>query len=317
MDRRDFLAALVGLGATTRVVGFSPEAHVVTHGAEPMVPAPLAHPAWPTKLWISAFHSHTEQYLPPGLIGRVTGNAITLTGSSTDPAQITRELDRTRRDHPASPIICVPTWEADQPQYVGRIVAWWTAGADEPGLASAVSAAHAHTPKAVWAYLDRRGWPSSRPYWVTEQVLPSIQCYRNPGESLADFDRAVRRDLDAVESYDRPCVLTLAFYDRLGGYSEMKEQQYAISVLLRGWVSDYPVVGLHLFADRRPGGMLDYNLYPAAERLALANPTRPNRYDHWDHGDPMAVFRNKLNQTTPLIVLSDREKATLRAWIGV
>lgn len=307
MTRRElFLAAAGSLLMNT-------EASAQTRPVTPRT----AFPAWPTKMWISTFHTHTEQYLGGGQ-GDVIGNAITLTGSSTDPQGIVRELRRTRQDSPATPIICVPSWEADQLEFVGRIVAWWTAGADDGGLAAAVQAAHAHTPKAVWAYLDRRGWSATRPWWVTDQVLPALQCYRNPGESLDAFDAAIRQDLDAVAGYDRPCVLTLACYDRLQGYLGMKEQSYAIQTLLRGWVEDYPVVGLHLFADRRPGGMRDYPvLRTLADAMVLANPARPNRYDYWQHGDLTTVYRNKLGQTTPLIALTAPEKAYLRSVLGV
>jgi hypothetical protein len=84
-------------------------------------------------------------------------------------------------------------------------------------------------------------------------------------------------------------------------------------------VQRFPVCGVMPFADRRGHGIAaDADLRAWAEAFARANPARPNRFDYWrsEQSDLAAVLRNKLGQTTELVVLSHAEKDYLLERIG-
>lgn len=278
----------------------------------PPGPTGSAVPAFDRKLWTSPFFSYSHR----AGIGETPdpfGNAITLVGDPRDPEMIRREiLDYQRL---AQPLIVAAGPEATA--NLNLTIAWWVSAPDLEGLGEAVRAALALPEKPVVAYLDARGWPADRPGWVTDRVWPSVQAYRRPSEDLRTFRIDVERDLARVGIYTRPCWLTCRF-DDFNGTGTVAQTLEAVPAY-EAWTRLYPVIGLHLFADRRPGGMQHHPvLRAAAKALVNGNPARPNRFDYWrpDGSDLRAVWQNKLQQSTMLLAADAAEKAWLLDQIG-
>jgi hypothetical protein len=275
-------------------------------GTEPEpVPVPVVAP-WPRKLWVVPFFSHHLRYGDTPLDAHA-GNAIL-----ADVA----ELDRIRTL--AWPmVIGVAPEETVDAIHQNLTVAWWVSGRDADDLGHMVRSALQRPEKPVIAYLDRRGWPETRPDWVTSRVWPSLMAYRDPGEPLSAFEASVRADLERIARYGAPGIaLTPGFYTR-NGTAPLSEVLECMAVYERA-IRDFGIVCVMPFADRRPTGMLDH---PELKAWALAfarAAERPSRWDYWqsEHADPDFVLSEKLKQTTPNIALSPAEKTRILGLLG-
>lgn len=265
--------------------------------------------AWPRKLWVAPYYSHSERYGDTPLEQHV-GNAIVVVPDDSDrQASLLRELDRIR---PLARPMIVPG-DLHVPQVNHNTTIAWIASAGTPEqLGPAVQMALEQPEKPVVAYMDTdvpERWPELRPSWVTDRVWPSVQAYRFPAEELDDFAARVERMLKRVAAYGQPLVLTPRF-DDFNRHSTIERTIECMSLYDR-WIREFAVVGVMPFADRRGNGIASHpELHAWARAFLMANPARPNRFDHWqpDSSDIDAVLRNKLRQTTELITLSAREK---------
>ena len=269
--------------------------------------------AHPRKLWMAPFYSFSERYGDTPIDRyRTYANAITVVGD--DRAAVPRDLARL---YPLGlPLIVDGSLSADMvAPYLGTIVAWWVAGATAAALESAVALATSLPEKPIIAYLDHGldvDWPATRPAWISSRVWPGIQCYRLAGESIAAMQDRMERLCARIASYGVYAVLTPRF-DDVNGQQTVSFTLEAMA-LYCDLIQRFPICGLMPFADRRGTGIAkDGSLLGWAQALANANPTRPNRYDYWQptSTDLSTVLRNKLGQTTELIVLTPNEKAYL------
>lgn len=280
--------------------------------SEPPTETPTAFTSLPTyekPMFCSAFFQYS---LRPssGVTDDPFGNCATLVGSPDDPTMLGKEVAMT----PGALVVV-----GDQPESgadLNRTVAWWVSGADVDGLGRAVAACDAAKPIA--AYLDRRGWPQDKPAWVTPSVWPSVQVYRAPGESLEAFEAAVRADLERVAAYGGYCWVTLRLddYNGAGSVAQTLEACPVYDRLIR----DFPcIVGLHLFADERKGGMAFHpELRAWGKAFAGACGPRPSRYDYCTLPGVSATYtlEQKLLQDRGTYQLSAADRTYVLALMG-
>lgn len=275
-------------------------------------PSGICFPSLPTyekPMFCSAFFQYS---LRPssGVTDDPFGNCATLVGSPDDPSMLGKEVAMT----PGALVVV-----GDQPESgadLNRTVAWWVSGADLDSLGATVAACDPSKP--IVAYLDKRGWPQAKPAWVTPSVWPSVQVYRAPGESLEAFEAAVRADLERVAAYGGYCWVTLRL-DDYNGQGSVAQTLEACPIYDR-LIRDFPcIVGLHLFADERKGGMADHpELRAWGKAFAGACGPRPSRYDYCTLPDVSAVYtlQQKLLQDRGTYQLSAADRTYLLALMG-
>ncbi|HVL65715.1 MAG TPA: hypothetical protein VM364_00505 [Vicinamibacterales bacterium] len=280
------------------------------------VPVPAVRP-WPRKLWIAPFKTHSHRYGDTPIEDHV-GNAVYVEGDDREhPGRIHAELDRVRRL--GQPMI-VAVEEPIDAVHINTTIAWFVHAADLPTLEQKVEVALGWPEKPVIAYLDKmraEDWPLQRPAWMSARVWPSVMAYRDPGEPLATFDLRVTAMLHRVAQWGTSLALTPAFFTR-NGRATVAEIVECMPLYER-WIREFPIVCVMPFADRRPTGMIDHPVLRAWARAFLeANPARPNRFDYWRGGatDLPTVLRNKLGQSTELVILSADEKRYLLDRLG-
>jgi len=249
--------------------------------------------------WLAPFYSHSERY---GDTTDHVGNSILLVG---DDETVKRELARVKGL--GIPLILEAT--ALPAEELNTVAAWWTAGLDIAELGQRVEETLTLTQRPIAAYLDKGeadAWPEVRPSWVTDRVWPSVQAYRNAGESLQAFDARVTFALQRVSKYGcMGLTLTPAFYTRNGSVpvSDITE----CMPLYEKWMWEFNIVCVMPFADRRPTGMEQHKeLREHARAFQYAVPsTRPNRFDYWKPASTSAeeILKNKLGQSRAAVVL--------------
>ena len=185
-----------------------------------------------------------------------------------------------------------------------------TSGFDE--LSDALAAGKS---ESLVAYLDVLAgepgdWPVDRPAWVDARTWPSVNTYRHAGEPIAAYRARVEPTLERVAGYGRPVFLTVQAYDRNAGAPGAAEAIQTLP-LVDVWTRQYLVVGLHLFADRRPGGMADHPELRAWGHAFAAAAERPSRWDYWTprDADHDVTLLERLKQETENIALTARDKA--------
>jgi hypothetical protein len=253
---------------------------------------------WPRKLWISPFFGLSARY----------GNTSDLVGNTFTIVELESIDDGIASNQP---LIVAPNGITMTPAVIDRTVAWWASAMTGEDLGALVDDYKAAFPeKPIVAYLDNDEWPSERPAWVDSRVWPSVQVYRFPNEPLDDFKQRTEDVVARVAAYDRPIWLTLRMddFNHEGTVTQTEEAiPHYIDLARR-----YFVVGLHLFADRRPGGMEEYpSLRAWGHAMQEANPAeRPNRFDYWtpESVDLPTTLLNKLQQETSLMVFDEDEK---------
>lgn len=274
-------------------------------------PAPIpVLDEWSHKLWVSSFFSYSERY---GDTDDPIGNAETLVQDEQDPAVLPREIQRVQVLK--RPLIVQGT-DASGEGNINLTIAWWASGNSLATLSAAATACLQRPPAPVVAYLDARGWPAQAPAWMqSHRMWPSVQAYRFPGESLAAFEQAVEADLQRVTQWAPWLALTIRM-DDFNSHSTAEAILECLPLYER-WIRTYPVVVVHMFADRRGRGMAQIpQLRTWAHAVQAANPAeRPSRWDYWTpgHVDPRFTAREKLKQTTPIIVVNEPERAELLA----
>lgn len=275
----------------------------------PPAAAPRGLPAFPRKMWTSSFYGYSEKY---GDTDDHIGTAITVVEDETDPAACQKTLARVAAL--GRPVIVGhgPTvWPAS---VVGMVVGRFASGATIDALGEAVRSARAQPPDLpVYAYLDRSGWPTSRPAWADQAVIPEIQVYRLKSESRATAEQRIRADFEAVAAWSEYTAACFRFddYNRANGDDQVVLADLPFYEQL---IRTYRVVLVHFFADRRPGGMAEYPaLRDAARQFCDAVPARPGRFDYWEspaHGKKARLL-NKLSQDVDLVQLSASDRAAL------
>lgn len=301
-------------GAGVRVQLFTAEDLAAAQPDPEPGPVPVVAP-WPRKLWIAPYWSHGRHGDTP--IAEHAGNAIWVGGEAhgsdrteAEAHQILLDRLRTARDL-GYPMVVATDGSRVPAEFLDQTIAWYLHGSSVEDLGRQVERALTWPEKPILAYLDGRGWPAERPSWVTDRVWPNVQTYRNPGESLADFDRAIRTDLDRIASWGVFCSITPAFFTRNGAVAPAHIVE--CMPLYERWVRAYPIVSILPFADRRAHGMVQHPEFRAWARAFLAAAERPSRWDYWqsETADPDFVLIEKLTQTTPNIAFSLKEKARL------
>jgi hypothetical protein len=247
--------------------------------------------------WMAPFFSHSKQYGDTPLNEHFGNSIWTPTGESK------------RLSALGLPLIVASNGDPTDVEVIDLIVAWWVSGANAEDLGTVTKKTLELPEKPIIAYLDQDSsvaWPASRPDWITERVWPSVQAYRNPNESLSDFEFRVTEMLKQVTSYGTDGIaLTPAFYTRNGATSV--EHILECMPLYNKWMIDFPIVCFMPFADRRPTGMLQHPEFREwAKAFLYAAPSgRPNRFDYWrpKGASEEEILKNKLGQSRAAIVL--------------
>lgn len=304
----------------------------------PPPPPPPVPPSTPTighgmrvrsferTVWQAPFFSHSAKYGDTPL-DRHVGNAIVLVEDENDSSVLAKDLERVSKL--GVPLIVQGDTAAGEP-YLNLIIAWWSSGGKLDDLRRSVARASERTRLPIIAYLDDDEWPASRPEWVTDFVYPSLQAYwllPKTGEAFTMFERRVTDQLDRLQSYGQPIVLTPRWDDFNGSLTV--EQVLSCIPLYERWMRDYFIVGNMPFADRRGGKLADGRevggiskypaLWDAAQAFLFALPAgRPNRHDYRPRpADPKVVLKNKLGQTRSLITVEPWLKDYLRAELEI
>lgn len=276
------------------------------HEALPPAPVAAYQPKpFGKKLWMAPFFEVGNRY--GDTQQPLLGNAITVVEPGVA-ARVARRFGK--------PMIT--TVDAYDSQYDNLIIAYWVSGGTMEELRGEYFKALRLPEKPIIAYLDGRGWPSTCPSWMLgNRTWLGVQAYRGETESLSEFTHQMEKILGGLYSWNLPIMLTPQFYDRNGtvGVSHALANMPVYEKL----INEHYIVGMMPFADRRPGGMKDHQvLADSCWNFTQAVPDRPNRHDYWTPKsvDMITTLRNKLQQSTSMLVLSVAEKQYLLSRLG-
>lgn len=283
------------------------------------IPVP-ALAALPNKLLWVPHYTHDDRY-GDSPIEDGTYNAILLPereaqtgGGVIDFSVLDRELARVVALRPTMPLVVDAGQRQPAAQYLDRTVAYWVGKWNYADLEASVRRALTFAEKPIIAYNDRpQEWPEQKPDWITSQVWPSVQAYRNKDESLADFKRRIEVWLDRMAAWCPYFALAPAFYTRNGAVSVSHVLE--CMPLYDEWLRRYSIVAVEPFAANRLTGMKQHQpLLAWCQAFMRANPGRPNRYDYWEPAtvDVDTVLKNKLGQDERLpVTLTNAQRRRL------